>query len=219
MAATIAGGGGEEKRRCAAAWGQVDQALFPEARSDLERLVREVRDYLDAERREDPTALRRDRTRRRTKAARLDRAVTALVDGFRGLRAASRFEPNLEPETAMEFQRDAERFQQQWVPFLFRLQGRAQSVARHRERSGLGRNYVLDVVVARLLRIVTTHRRDRDQEKKRALISTDREHGLPYGVLFEVAWAYREALPCLPQGAEALRRAILRAMARLKLEP
>jgi hypothetical protein len=228
---TVAGGGAEEQ------WRQVEHLLLPGARPEIERLVREVRDYLAAEDNlaaeglDDSTALRRNR---RTVAKRVDRAVTALFAAFRDLRLAPRVDPDLRPENTvmefesdaevmefqrnaqvMEFQRDAERFQKQWVPYLLSLQHRARSRAHDRKRRGPGRNYLLAGVVAQLMRIIETHRLDKDQKRKRTLLARDRVTGAPYGVLFDVAAALRDFLPCLPRGDEALYKALTRAKKRL----
>jgi hypothetical protein len=66
-------------------------------------------------------------------------------------------------------------------------------------------------VYAQLIRIVTTYRRD----KNGVLLGhkgTARDE--PYGILFEVAKALRDFLPCLPRGDDALWSALERALAR-----
>src|SRR5262249_30676940 len=86
-----------------AAWCTVDHLLLPGARADIERLACEVQGSLEAERRGDPTALRRDRERRRTEAKHFDREVTTLFSTLRALRTHHRAVLGLEPDTARAF--------------------------------------------------------------------------------------------------------------------
>jgi hypothetical protein len=188
----------------------VDDLLLPEGRAELERFVCEVEGYLQAERRGDATAWRRDRTRRRTEATRFDRAVTGLLTNLRALRMYHRAVPDLEPDTARACLIDAARLEE-WSPYLFRAQSRARGVAQHRERRGPGRNYLLEVVRERLDRIVKTYRKDKTGPLFSRWTTDD-----PHGVLVHVAAAVRERVPCLAQSDEALYQALTRAKRRIR---
>jgi hypothetical protein len=71
---------------------------------------------------------------------------------------------------------------------------------------------VRDVVIARLCRIIETHQLN----PKASLLGKDRVSGKPYGVLFDVAKALRDVLPCFPRSDAALVGALDRATARLR---
>jgi hypothetical protein len=193
-------------------WPTVDHLLLPGARPEIEGLVCEVRDYLEAER-VARAALPGSRTRRRTAAARVDGAVTTLFEALRILgsdRQARAVDLELEPDTARAFRIDAARFVAQWQGYLVRLKGRCEWLARHREHPSSRHNYVREVVFDRLTRIVEPYRRDSNAP----LITQDRKHNEPYGVLVEVAVALRDCLPCLPRSESAVHRAYFRAKAR-----
>jgi hypothetical protein len=197
-------------------WATVDHLLLPEARPDLEQLVCEGRAYCEMERSVDPTALlRRWRNQVRTVAADAEAAVPELFDDLRILCSWTTWTElvGLEPESAMTFRTAAARFEAQWRLYLMRLQGAAGRLIHHREGPGPRRSYVREVVIDQLIRIVTTYRRD----KKGALLGhKGRFRDEPYGVLFDVAVALRDSLPCLPRGDAALWSALYRARARAR---
>src|SRR5262249_13560256 len=187
-------------------WSTIDDVLLPEGRAELERLVRDVHEYTERERR-DAMVLPRWRTQRRIKATRTEAAVPSLLEALRILRSWTEPLGLEEPEAGMAFRTDAARLEGH-RPYLMRPRDRAAWVARHREHSGSRHNYVREVVFARLTRIVETYRRN----KKGPLITQDRERNKPYGVLVDVAVALR--LPCLPKSKSAIHRAYFRAQAR-----
>jgi hypothetical protein len=222
-------------RALAVAWPEVAKYLLPRARPAIARLVREVHAYTEAER-VDAKALHRWRTQRRAKAARTEAAVLRLFEDLRILRSWTELaevefksevefevefkaevkagvkadvEVDVEAKTAVAFRNDAARFEAQHRPYLTRLKGRAAWVARHREHSGSGYNYVREVVFDRLTSIAKTYRRDPNAP----LITQDRGRDDPYGLVVYLAWDLRDCLLCLPRSAIAIHRAYFRAMA------
>jgi hypothetical protein len=221
----VAGNGREEKRQrraaviplrsLAAAWGEIARHLRPGARREIARLVREVLDYMAAMPSVEQWALLpRLRRQGRTLAARAEKSGPRVFDDLRIMCSWADLTAlvGLAPETARAFQTAAERFEAEWRPYSILLQGAAGRVTRHREHRGRRPNVVRDVVVARLCRIIETHRLD----PKAPLLAKDRVNGKPYGVLFDVAKALRDVLPCFPRSDAALFGALDRAGARLR---
>jgi hypothetical protein len=188
----------------------LEAVLFPAALPELESLVREVHDYMEAMRSADWSLLPRLVQHGRTVAKGAKAAVPRLFDDLHSLSAWTRLTDLIpfEPETAMDFRADAARFETKWRPYLIRLQEAAGRVMRHRMRRGSRRNVLREVVVARLTGIIATHRRD--PRHKLFVQGRDREH--PGGLVCEVLGAL--ALPCFPRSAAGLYKAVERARAR-----
>jgi hypothetical protein len=215
---TVAGDGLEEKprrdkhraaviplRSVAAAYALIEHRLLPGARRESARLVRDAR----AERPVlAPAALRAWRTRRQRDAARAAGAVGALLDAIHTLLSVRREAlVDIEPASTREFREDIARLKATWLPYLTRLRGRTEWLARRRESAHRPPNALREAVIERLIDIAVTYRlnpRDR-------LLNRERVEGRPGGLLYDLAVVLRPLLPCLPSGDEALYKALGRA--------
>jgi hypothetical protein len=192
-------------RLVAAAWPEIATRFLPGALPEAARLVRDARaEQLVLA----PAALRAWRTRRQREAARAAGAVGALLDAIHTLLSVRREAlVDIEPASTTEFRAHIARLQAHWLPYLTRLRGRTEWLARRREAAHRPPDALREAVIERLIHIAVTYRRNpRDR-----LLNRERAEGRPGGLLYDLAVVLRPWLPCLPRGDEALYKALGRA--------
>src|SRR5262249_2390596 len=159
-------------------WGMIDGILLPAARPVIAGMVREVRiDPLLH-----PAVLPFRRTRDHHSAERAAGAIRDLLKAIGVLCCVGRGAlVDIEPEPTTAFRADLARFQARWLGYLTRTWGRTEWLARQKAPQGRPRNVLRALVIARLILIVETFRRNR----RGALLKRVTKYDLPGGPLYE----------------------------------